>query len=553
MEIPALLYRHRKDFVSTSEGTPDNADAALLQYLKAKLSPYGKGAEIEKYLEALESKDKKFSLKITPLSEQLTFGYDFSSLSWGSKQSSPKSSPESKLKHKLAEQQAPDSKSRPSYAFTEETLSFVEKHSAMLAALVHLLCPPINKGIQLIESSTLSVNKTRDTKETARDTADKAPAVAQVSPPSKTRPTLTKNASIVAPLPGAESDSRTRPTLTKNVSIVAPLPGAESDSRTRPTLTKSAIVAPLPGAESDSRTRPTLTKSVSIVAPLPGAESEPDPHLCLEAILERFATLPAMQRHLRFRLEPFLRSALIVKGDTSDARQLALIAGGSSVLGDACVDLIQGLLREGRAGEAVKLLRTEPVVSSPGKVRFMRDLVVSTHFAGLCSLKSVSDSGTGDLGRGNAPSKTALASLLFQISDPSLATRLVLSSLHDWSVETAVFLLEYCMSHLPSSSPLHTLLVKKLDILILNRQIMETFSGRGAKGAQKDGEEEGGRWKSWADLERESCSRPKHVLELMLEAGLSNDLVQLWAAEHKLGWEVTKVIMGLGLRDVEVL
>ena len=474
MEIPALLHRHRKDFISTSEGTRESEDMALLQYLKAKLPPHGKGAEIEKYLEALESKDKKFSLKIAPLSEQLTLGYDFSSCS---KQGSPRGSPKSNLKPKLVELQTPD-KSQPSYAFTEETLSFVEKHSAVLAALVHLLCPPINKGIQSIENSTQTIK----TRETTKDTADKVPAVGQVSPPSRSRSTLTKSPSNVAPLLGTESESNT--------------------------------------------------------------------HLGLEAVLERFATLPALQRHLKFRLAPFLCTAVASGGDVSDMRQLALVAGGSSVLGDACVNLLQSLLQEGRVADAVKLLRTEPVISSPGKVQFMKDLVVSTRFAGLCSLKSASDSGTGDLGHGNVPSKSALVSLLFQISDPSLAARLVMSSLHGWSAAMAVFLIEYCVSHLPlpSSSLLHTLLAKKLDILRLNQQIMERFSGGGEKRAQKDGEEGGGGWKNWADLEQESCRRPKHVLELMLEAGLSIDLIQQWAAEHKLGWEVTKVMMGLGLK-----
>ena len=37
--------------------------------------------------------------------------------------------------------------------------------------------------------------------------------------------------------------------------------------------------------------------------------------------------------------------------------------------------------------------------------------------------------------------------------------------------------------------------------------------------------EEGGSWKSWSELEGESCTRPKHVLELMLKVGLSNDLI----------------------------
>ena len=479
MEVPSLLYRHRRDFVSVPEASNENDDMALLKYLKAKL-PHDKAAGIDKYLEAVESKDKKPSLKIVPSCEQLAFGYDFSLLSSGNKQGSPSGSPKSYLKPKGTELALADDKSRPSYAFTEETLSFVEKHSTVLAALVHLLCPPVAKGNQSIESSAQAA-KTQ-AKLAPRDAAEKTP----LSPLS--------------------------------------------------VLPKSLAAA----------------RSTGVVPP---PEAEPEAHLLLKSILERFSPLPPMQRYLRSRLSPLLSNAAMVSTDTAvDMRQLSLVANTSDALGGACLHLLQSLVGGGRVAEAVKLLSTEPVVCSWGKVQFVRDLVVSTHFVDICSKCAPEASGVkhGNVPsggkHGNVPSKSALVSLLFQISDPSLAARLVLSSLNGWSVETAIFLVQYCVSHLPLSSPLHSLMIKKLEVLRVNQQVMERLSEWGTR---QEGEEEsaaggGGRWKSWSDLEQESCTRPRHVLELMLEAGLSNDLIQQWAAEHKLGWEVTKVIMDWG-------
>ena len=488
MEVPSLLYRHRRDFISLPEASNENDDMALLKYLKAKL-PHGKAADIDKYLEAVESKDRKPSLKIVPSCKQLVLGYDFSSLSSDNKQGSPSGSPKSYLKPKGTELPIADDKAQPSYVFTEETLSFVEKQSTLLAALVHLVCPPVAKGNQSIESSAQAAKA--QAKVAPRDAAEKTP----ISPPSM--------------------------------------------------LPKSLAAA----------------RSTGVVPP---PEAEPEAHLLLKSILERFSSLPPMQCYLRSRLSPLLSNAATVSTDTAvDMRQLSLVTNTSDALGGVCLHLLQSLVGGGSVAEAMKLLSTEPVVSSWGKVQFMRDLVVSTHFVDVCSKCAPEASGVrhgnvpsgvkhGNVPsggkHGNVPSKSALVSLLFQISDPSLATRLVLSSLNGWSVETAIFLVQYCVSHLPLSSPLHPLMIKKLEVLRVNQQIMERLSEWGAR---QEGEEEsaasgGGRWKSWSDLEQESCTRPRHVLELMLEAGLSNDLIQQWAAEHKLGWEVTKVIMDWG-------
>ena len=469
VEVPALLYRHRKDFIDSQETFHENEDAALLQYLKEKFPDPDKAADMDKYLEAPESKDKKPSLKIVPSCEQLMFGYDFSSSKEGFLGGSPKSC----LKPKLAESPLTGDKSRPSYSFTEETLSFVEKHSTILAALVHLLCPPVAKGTQPAETTNQSLKP----RETTRDVDNKTSTPGPISPPSKPRQVAAKTAT----------------------------------------------------------------------AQPHGAETDPEAQHRLEAVLERFATLPPMQRYLHSRLTPFVLYA-VPGGEAVDVRQLALIANGNGALGDACLCLLQGLVGSGRAGDAVKLLQLEPAISSQSKVQFVRDLAISAHFVSRC----VSDAmGAVEVGRGGVLGRSMLASLLFQISDPTLAARLVLSSLHGWSAGTAMFLVQYCMSHLPSpsSSPLYPLLTKKLEVLRVNQQILERFFACGSDGVQEQGDgEEGGGWKSWVELESESCTRPKHVLELMLKVGLSNDLIQWWAAEHSLGWEVTKVSDGLGLR-----
>ena len=471
--IPQWLFDHRDDFVkpvwsegtsASSAGAPHSylSDLALLKYIQPRL-PKEQGDVLVPSIESSEaSRGRKLAVKLVVIPDRQSFGFDFSSRRISAK--SPKTSPQISRKRKgngktdrdKSGANSPITSAEKSvtnkYSFTPETLSFVKQQSPLMAAMVHLLCPPV-----------------------------------------QTQP-LTDRAGKTAKLPHEdeteeeEEESRDEDEAPPKRSFIQSI-----RNRGRPSVKKSSAVP---------EEKPTYSWRRQFGDILTHFGSFPALRQYLSVRLASFDSLiPWDSKELVTKSSP--------KEISVDLRMLAALPSSSPELGVACGYVMRQLLESGKAHHAVKFLSSEPAISHLREVRYLSDMALSCVFAThYCQTIALGHS--GDDSRENV-TKNSPISILARLSDTELATRLTLASLHNWPVEVCVDLLSYCTHHLPPSSVLSPVLSKMLEKMRVYAKIMVSCESPlpGYQSARSP-------WKCWSDLASDSESKQSYVLRILL-------------------------------------
>lgn len=511
--VPQWLFDSRNDLTkpiwgdsSSSSEAPFGlySDLSLLKYIHSKVEKE-RADLLQPLIEASEvTKTKKVIIIVRP--DKTRFGYNFSLKK--STTGSPKTSPKGKRRrltressHKfisppptptIAEGMVPIVKIN--YTFTPETLTFVKQQAPLLAALVHLLSSP---GVYV-------TGKTRKTG-----------------------------------LASSEQDKDDQnSSVEESVTVSSSVPekkGFIQSIRNRVSKAPPAIPAKRMGFDDKSTSQWQQT---------------------YEDVLSHFSSTQPMYQYLVSRLSCF-QSLIQWDESTTDSqgaqspshgrkikeggfqiglRTLAALPSSSEQVGEACSFVMKKLLEEGRVVEGVKFLTSEPVSRHFEKISFLSDMIVScafvTNYREILSLGQSGDDAKTEMVLKNP------VTLLSQLSDPELASRLTLASLSNWPVDVCVDMLSYCLHHLPFSSILSPTVKEKLDCIKIYSIIMATCESPlpGYKW-----ESTRSPWKKWADLAADSESRPDYVLRMLLTSKAFG-VVRQWAAVHKLGAEVTQQI-----------
>ena len=538
--VPQWLFTHSDDFgkpVWNDQYSNSSfhylSDFSLLSYIQSHI-----GREQSELLqplvvacEAAMARKLPLPVKIAVKKDAQEFGYQFPSeghhrMSSGgegggqSEQQSPQSSPKILRKRfsRLRERQTsiPEitesqmSSTGKGYSFTPEVLTFVTHQSPLVAALIHLLCPP--------------------------------PSAPPSVPPATTGRVTSKGAS-------SEEDGTTGiGTAGESASE------GERDEKEREDSGRKASMFSLRG-----RSRTQLARRTSYDLLMPLAPSVSSWQRELDDILVQFVTFGPMQQFLNARLASF--SSILTwdspgaKGNSSkrsrsahssalpephdSLRCLALLPSRGNELGSACAYTIHRLLEMGRVRDAVRFLSSEPVAGNRNRVHLLRDLALSSAFVESYS-EVLALGQSGEMARESLTTTVSPLSLLFQLSDTEMATRLVLSSLHNWPVDICHNLLSFCLHHLPPSSPLLAAVQGKLERIAVYASIMDqcksllfTRSAKEKRGEQKS-------WRRWSDLASDSESRPQYVLDVLL-AEKAFDLARKWASVHSLSQSIVQV------------
>ena len=253
--------------------------------------------------------------------------------------------------------------------------------------------------------------------------------------------------------------------------------------------------------------------------------------LTYDKVLSHFSTARPMHQYLVARLSPF--HSLIPWDDTQDEspdsrkefrvclRTLAALPSSCEALGEACSYVMKRLLEKGLVMEAVSFLASEPASRHPEKIGFLSDIILSCAFVSNYQKTSYKDEKRNPL------------TILSQISNSELASRLTLASLKYWPVGICENLLRYCNNHLPPSSLLSETVKEKLNCmqnysLIISSCKSPLHSSRSP-------------WKKWYDIAQDSKTRPDYVLRMLLSSR-AFDVARQWAAVHNVGPELSQQI-----------
>ena len=543
MTIPQRLYTHRDDFGKpvwndrySNSSLQYMADLSLLNYVQSHIGQE-QGELLQPLVVACEAAMTRrlpLPVKISARREEREFGYHFTavSLSEGyhhvgsgdgsrstetSGQKSPSIGSPKVLRKRLsrrcvgsqmdilesAEAQMPQTVKE--YTFTPEILTFVTHQNPLLAALIHLLCPP------------------------------------PPSPPSLTTP----------PRKGTSKGTTSEEEGTTGIGTT----GGGSVSEGEESSWKTSMFG-LRG-----RGRSQLPRRLSYDQLIPLSPTTSSWQRELDDILIQFVTLEPMQQFLRARLCGFnsvLSWDLPRTGTTGDKRGnptrescllepreplrcLALLPSRGNMLGTACSYALHFLIETGRVQDAVWFLASEPVACNRSRMNLLSDIAVSSAFVATYSeILSLGHSGNETARDTLTPAPSPL-SLVFRLSDPEMAAHLVLSSLHNWPVDTCRDLLSLCSHHLSPSSLLLPTVQSKLERITVYTSIMDTCrSLLFSRSSDREKRKEQKSWTRWTDLASDSESRPQYVLDVLLTEK-AFDLARKWAQIHSLPQSIAQV------------
>lgn len=519
--VPQWMYNHRDDFGKpvwndrySNSSFHYLPDFCLLSYVQSHVSRE-QSELLQPLVAACESAiTRKHSLPVKVLQKKdaVEFGYEFSSEGQDhtAGRQSPQTSPKA-LRRRLSRLRGsqtdipkvtePPTQMAVGYSFTSDTLSFVTQQNPLLAALIHLLCPPPSAHQSVVlTSSNRRANKT-----------------------------------------GSEEESTT------GMGTTGELSEGEREEKEREESGRKATLFSLRGrSRTLSRRMSSSYDHLARLTPTSVSLWQRE----LDDIIVQFVQFEPMQQFLKARLINFNSiltwnptdlktkhsSALLEPRDT--LRCLALLPSRGHEFGMACSYTFHRLLECGRVLDAVRFLSSEPAACNRRRLRLLSDLALSSAFVESYSEVLALGQG-GEMARDSLNSVSPLT-LLYQLSDPKMAARLALSSLHNWPVDMCYNILSLCSHHLPLTSPLLPTVQAKLKKISIYVRIMDkcrsllfTRSGRETKGEQRS-------WKCWSDLASDSETRPQYVLGILV-AEKAFDLARTWAVVHNLGQDMMQV------------
>ena len=314
------------------------------------------------------------------------------------------------------------------------------------------------------------------------------------------------------------------------------------------------------------RGKPPLTRRTSYddKAPLMAVPSSWQREL--DDVLVQFVTLPPMQQFLQARLSYFRNvlswdpapskpssggrqrtSSWFLDAGTS-LRRLAVLPCRGEELGRTCSYAMHRLVEAGQTQEAVRFLASEPAACHRERLHLMKDLAVCSVFVETYS-EILALGHSGEHARETmAPTAPSPLSLLSQLSDPEMAARLALSSLHNWPVEMCVDILTYCSHHLPPPSLLLPNIQGKLERMLVYASIMEECKSllRSGRGQGRGGRTLQSSWHSWSELASDSEKRSEYVRDVLLNCR-AFDLARNWAQVHYLDQNITQVCLSMSV------
>ena len=396
------------------------------------------------------------------------------------------------------------------YTFTPEILTFVTHQNPLLAALIHLLCPP---------------------------------------PPSPPSMSLTASTTPRKVTKGGASSEEEGTTGIGT--------GSETTEEEKEDSSLRATIFGLRG----SRARPHLPRRTSYDHLSPLSPSVFSWQRELDDILIQFVTHGPMQRFLQARLGNFnsvlpwvppgskpskqskKMSSSFLHEPKESLRSLALLPSRGNTLGEACSFSLHRLIESGRVQDAVNFLSSEPASCHRDRMYLLADIALSSAFVERYSeILALGQSGESANNTFTTMATTASPlTLLFQLSDVEMATHLVLTSLHNWSVDTCHNLLSFCSNHLPPSSPLLPTIKHKLERIDVYSNIMATCKNPLFSRSAQDTRRERNSWTRWTDLASDSETKTQYVLDILL-AEKAFDLARKWAHVHNISQSITQQI-----------
>lgn len=257
-----------------------------------------------------------------------------------------------------------------------------------------------------------------------------------------------------------------------------------------------------------------------------------DWELRYDEVLAHFSTAQPMYKYLVARLSPFNS---LIQWDNPEQespsgshkefgislRTLSAVPSSSVALGEACSYVMRKFVEDGRVMEAVKFLTSEPALKHPEKLAFLSDVVLSSAFVSNYKNTAVNEE------------KKCPLTILSQISNAELASRLTLASLRYWPVEVCENLLSYCLNHLPPSSLLCQTVEEKLKYMRIYSLIISKCESPLHLSKSP--------WKDWYSIEKDSENRPNYVFQLLLSSK-AFDVARQWATVHNVGAELIQQI-----------
>ena len=210
-------------------------------------------------------------------------------------------------------------------------------------------------------------------------------------------------------------------------------------------------------------------------------------------------------------------------------RRLAALSTTSDEVGEACSFVMKKLVEEDKMDEAIRFLSSEPAIGNIPRVRFLKDVAISSLFVASYREStggSEEDEGTGAVSKPKMVTQNSV-SLLSQLSDTELAARLTLSSLQHWPVDVCVDLLSFCYHHISPSSPLNQIISDKLQRMRVYSQIMAMCSESQCASVTERP------WRNWSELEHDTESRPDYVMGVLLTTK-KFELIRRWVEVHSL-------------------
>lgn len=500
LHLPRWLYDNREHLgkLIWEEGSipadsAQSGDVWFLSYIQMRIEK-DKADWLKPYADVTDPTKSRKVIFVCE-ADSLKLGYNFGSKAATPANKSPRGSPKMRRKGLSREMSRKELSLLPTFqeeptcgtrhSFTPETMAFIKQRSPLISALVHLVSPAPSSNV-----------------------------------PGKTGKT------------GIEDEA-----------------GVDEVEQS----TKKSFMQSLRSKSTKTGGSPTHRRSTSVDEQL---RLKQDPwKRQYDEVLSHFDSFPPVRRYLTARLacfEPVIawdlskshKDGAKPSTDSGGAkspteipdgkefpvslRRLSALSSTSHEVGEACSFVMKKLVEEGRMGEAVRFLSSEPATGNILRVRFLKDVAICSVF--VASYREVSDSSGEEEGAVVKP-KTIVAqnpvALLSQLSDTELAARLTLSSLQHWPVDICVDLLSFCYHHISPSSTLVSIISEKLQRMRVYSQIMATCSSSQHASAS------GRPWKNWSELEKDTESRPDDVMGVLLKMK-KFDLIRRWVEVHDL-------------------
>ncbi len=378
-----------------------------------------------------------------------------------------------------------------------------------------------------LSTSNSSVRKT--SRQSSRDLTSTLPAVIEKkleTPKYTFTSEIHKFIEQRAPLLAALVYLLSPPTTPKTSQSTPDEPTTESSA---PSIGKvEGILQTLRSGFGTKSTNPAIKKdaSVEVVTSKTG-----DWYQTYVEVLSHFSTAQPMYKYLVTRLSPF--NSIIEwdnpQGETLSGacnqfgvslRTLAALPSSSKTLGEACTYVMRKFVENGLIMDAINFLSSEPALKHPEKLAFLSDILLSSVFVSNYKNTAVDE-------------KKNPLTILSQISNAELASRLTLASLKYWPVEICENLLSYCLNHLQPTSLFYQTVKEKLKYvriysLIIRRCKSPLHSSKSP-------------WKDWYSIAEDSENRPDYVFQLLLSSR-AFDIARQWATVHNVGAELSQQI-----------